>query len=271
MGRKEAAVEDVSDAQNVPVEQSMVELEALEPRDVLPDAEVPDAVAETTGDDEEPPLPAEDETDWSAEQALDAVFGDGDADEDADPAPDDVPEQVPEVDAPAAAPASSVLVPAAPVAPAAVAMPQVEVQTFLTDLRETLVELARQPAPSNAPAIDLEPLVTTVREGFTRSQHELAQTNVAIGSLVQCVGDLGKRLNHQLSPTAARGGAVAIASPRLATTARNSTWVLVAACLLIMSWSAMLWWKTGNVRLSIGTLLGANAVACCLLAGRRAE
>jgi len=31
----------------------------------------------------------------------------------------------------------------------------------------------------------------------------------------------------------------------------------------------LFWFKTGSPRLALGTLVGANLVGCCLLAGRR--
>ncbi len=306
---------------DVPVEETMVELEALDPRDVLPELEPSEkpegeeaamttedeptdghdleparAVAEANAEEvavpdaaeESLPAPVDSEQvdtgQVDAEQihanAIDDPAGEVDeatavdtaaaADIDVAPRSDALAEPVveptPEAEPETAAPVEPT-VEMTPVA--ATAMPALEVQTFLTELRESLVELARQPVPPAPPATDFAPLVTAVREGFERSHQELSQTNVAIGSLVSCVGDLGKRLSHRL--TAAPAGAVqaALALPHsAAATSSRSTWVLLSVCLLIMCWSAVLWWKTGDVRLSVGTLLGANAVACCLLVGR---
>lgn len=322
--------DDAADA--VPVEATMVELEALDPRDVLPEFEPTEASieeeeatvtakeepdereaavtdslvatdtepqagepaqpTEMVGESSAPPSDAHDAAaraeaaaEPTLEAALDAVFGsdeqtdDGPLEVHAEPAASEedsamqeAAETMPEPVAPAAEVSSANAVePAAviPAAPAPATMPAHEVQSFLNDLRESLVELARAPAP---PPTDFAPVVAAVREGFERSQQELAQTNVAIGSLVNCVGDLGKRLSHRVALPTTTPGQLSIAVPgNAAASSSRSTWVLLSVCLLIMCWSAVLWWKTGNVRLSVGTLLGANAVACCLLVGRRGD
>jgi hypothetical protein len=36
-----------------------------------------------------------------------------------------------------------------------------------------------------------------------------------------------------------------------------------------LCWSAIFWFKTGNAGLAVSTLVGANVIGCCLLAGRR--
>lgn len=335
---------------DVPVEETMVELEALDPRDVLPELEpsvrteeeeaamtsedeptdgadldeagvvaaaigeesreaeaaeapepaavdagsngaegepAPDVVADTAeavpaaADAESAVAAATDEHEAAPrptiDSALSAVLGDeaaaadaGDLEVEAETGEDEeAVAEAPEEAEAEAEPTVEVAPVAAAAVPTAAAMPALEVQTFLTDLRESLVELARQPAPPAPPATDLAPLVTAVREGFERSSQELSQTNVAIGSLVSCVGDLGKRLNHRIAAAPGGSAPAALALPANAAIEGNrSTWVLLSVTLLIMCWSAVLWWKTGDVRLSVGTLLGANAVACCLLVGR---
>ena len=45
--------------------------------------------------------------------------------------------------------------------------------------------------------------------------------------------------------------------------------VLAAVALVVLGWAVMFWIKADSPRLAIGTLVGANAVACCMLLARR--
>ncbi len=185
-------------------------------------------------------------------EALDAMFGLHEAE----------PASFGAVDAPAGA----VEAPAAPpTADPTADFVLTEVRTFLGELRESLVGLAKGPG---AQAADLDALVEAVRTGFESSQRELAQTNVAIGALVERVATVGSRIEHRIAgaPRSDGGAGAVVAGPGARS---GASLALLAVSLLIACWSLVLWWKTGSARLAIGTMLGANAVACCVLLGRR--
>ena len=50
---------------------------------------------------------------------------------------------------------------------------------------------------------------------------------------------------------------------------RSPAVVLGAISLIVLGWSILFWIKTGSPKLALGTLIGANAVACCILLSRR--
>ncbi len=45
--------------------------------------------------------------------------------------------------------------------------------------------------------------------------------------------------------------------------------MLGAVTLVVLAWSILFWIKTGSPRLALGTLIGANLIACCMLLSRR--
>ena len=45
--------------------------------------------------------------------------------------------------------------------------------------------------------------------------------------------------------------------------------VRTAVALVVLGWAILFWIKADSPRLAIGTLVGANAVACCMLLARR--
>ncbi|HIE68880.1 MAG TPA: hypothetical protein EYP98_01265 [Planctomycetes bacterium] len=49
----------------------------------------------------------------------------------------------------------------------------------------------------------------------------------------------------------------------------SQTVVLGAVTLVVLASSILFWIKTGSPRLALGTLIGANLIACCMLLSRR--
>lgn len=149
----------------------------------------------------------------------------------------------------AAAPA-----PAPPAEAAMAAMATMErVEGFLGELRGTLVEIAQRPAGDDKPGFDIEPLVAAVGEFGERVEH-----GVAVGVHAAMMSRDGAQ---QPSPAAP------VPFERPASNGREI--VMLSVAFLVLCWSGILWFKTGNATLAISTLVGANVIACCLLARRR--
>lgn len=158
------------------------------------------------------------------------------------------------------------------------------VQDFLGELKTALVEMAQRPAPQPDPEqnkIDVEPLVQAVQAGFERSAEQATQTTSALASLAARMGEFGERVESGVAstvrsmhaPHAAESGPVmamaAAPTEFVEDGSRRQRLVIGAVALLIVCWSILFWFKTGSPRLALGTLVGANAVACCLLLARR--
>jgi len=148
------------------------------------------------------------------------------------------------------------------------------VESSLGELRHALVELANRP---QAQPLDVQPLVAAVQSGFVHSAADAAATNSAISSLAQQLGDFGKRVEVGVALAVRTAldreprNETASASPVSFVVARTerSTIVLFGIGFLLLCWTAIFWFKTGSPRLALGTLVGANLIGCCLLAGRR--
>jgi hypothetical protein len=149
---------------------------------------------------------------------------------------------------------------AAPRSEPAVAQAMTRVESFLGELRQALVELAGRPQPQ---PVDVQPLVAAVQSGFVHSAEQL--------------GDLGKRVEASVASAvrtaldhegAGHGGGPTPASIVVPRTDRSTT-VLFAIGFLLLCWTAIFWFKTGSPKLAFGTLVGANLVGCCLVAGRQ--
>jgi len=158
------------------------------------------------------------------------------------------------------------------------------VQDFLGELKTALVEMAQRPAPQPDPEqnkIDVEPLVQAVQAGFERSAEQATQTTSALASLAARMGEFGERVESGVAstvrsmhaPHAAESGPVmamaAAPTEFVEDGSRRQRLVIGAVAILIVCWSILFWFKTGSPRLALGTLVGANAVACCLLLARR--
>ncbi|MFN3243060.1 MAG: hypothetical protein ACE37K_16290 [Planctomycetota bacterium] len=154
------------------------------------------------------------------------------------------------------------------------------VQDFLGELKGALIEMAQRPQPAPAPQSDsdIKPLVEALQQGFDRSAEQASQTTVALASLTEHVTQLGQHVEGGVSKTLDKAFERAAAQPATALPAAPSfvdsrsnrqTVVLGAVAMVILGWSILFWIKTGSPRLALGTLVGANAVACCMLLARR--
>lgn len=157
------------------------------------------------------------------------------------------------------------------------------VDAFLDRLKAALVEMAARPATPTpaplpmpaAPTLDMAPLVGAIDGGFAKAVQQSEAAAHALTGLAERIDGLGQRLEAstgatvaalQTAPaTHARSAAPQFVMPRSSVT----PWVLLAVAGLVTAWSVLFWFKTGSPRLALGTLVGANLVGCCLLAGRR--
>lgn len=155
----------------------------------------------------------------------------------------------------AAAPAFDAAAPAPPAEAAMATMATMErVEGFLGELRHTLVEIAQRPAGDDKPGFDIEPLVAAVGEFGERVEH-----GVAVGVHAAMMSRDGAQQLSQPAP-----------APFERPTSNGREIVMLSVAFLVLCWSGILWFKTGNATLAISTLVGANVIACCLLARRRA-
>jgi hypothetical protein len=140
------------------------------------------------------------------------------------------------------------------------------VESFLGELRGTVTQLTDRPA---APVVDLNPLVQAVEAGFTVSAKQAGILTAALTALSDQVGGVERRLSVPPPARTAEAPMFAPLPGLVATRTDRSTMVLLAVGVLLVAWTAMFWFKTGDAKLAISTLVGANAVGCCLLLARR--
>jgi len=153
-----------------------------------------------------------------------------------------------------------------------------KVEDFLEELRNSLVQIADRP---QAAPVDVQPIAVAVAESAKVNQTAAADGLLCLRELSERVVGLGERLEHGLAlavhAALARQPGQLPPAPSVSMTPVPvviKSWdptvtVVTAVAFLLACWSAVLWWKTGNTRLAIAILVGANAVACCLLLGRR--
>ena len=142
------------------------------------------------------------------------------------------------------------------------------VQEFLGELKGTLVELADRPHPR--PADELAPVVDALRAGAEASAEQASETNEALRALGRQVGQLGERVEAGVAQALGASRPAVYAPPvveRAPSSPANA--VLAAVALVVLGWAILFWIKADSPRLAIGTLVGANAVACCMLLARR--
>lgn len=157
-----------------------------------------------------------------------------------------------------------------------------EVTAALVALRTTLTELAGRPPSSPTAAtppspLDVQPLVAALQQGAATAEAAAAAQSKALESIDARLDRLGERIEHgvALAVHAAIGQRPAespttpVILPWTAGGSPRSTMALMALCVLVTAWSAVLWLKTGDSRLALGTLVAANAIGCVLLLGRR--
>ena len=149
------------------------------------------------------------------------------------------------------------------------------VQDFLGELKSALVEMAQRPQQV---AVDVEPLVQALQAGFDRSAEQASQTSTAVASLSEHMTQFGRTIEGGVNksiasmmrqPATPPGPAPLAAAPQFVERASNQAVVLGAVAIAVLGWSILFWIKTGSPRLALGTLIGANAIACCLLLTRR--
>jgi hypothetical protein len=141
------------------------------------------------------------------------------------------------------------------------------------ELHAVLGELRDQLATRSEPST--EALTAALRDGFTRTQQELAQTNANLANLTAQLATL-QQTNLQLGRpvrVVLNGPAAAPAPllpPRPLLLPRDDTTpTVIVAMLLMLSWAGLLWWKTGDARVAIATAAAANVLACFAFFGRR--
>lgn len=141
------------------------------------------------------------------------------------------------------------------------------------ELHAVLGELRDQLANRAEPNTD--ELAATLRDGFARTQQELAQTNANLANLAAQLANLQQTslqlgrpvrvvLNGPTTPPAPQEPTRPLLLPR-----DHVTPTVVVAMLLMLSWAGILWWKTGDARIAIATAAAANVLACVAFFARR--
>ena len=145
-----------------------------------------------------------------------------------------------------------------------------KVHEFLDELKGTLVEMAQQqPAQQSN---DLAPLVEVLQSGFDRSAEHAAATSTAltsIGERVNALTDQVERVATHKPQPAPQPIAAPTEKPTRDASQSLQTAVITAVVLIVLGWSVLFWIKADSPRLALGTLIGANAVACCMLLSQR--
>lgn len=152
-----------------------------------------------------------------------------------------------------------------------------KVEQFLAELRSSLIQIADRP---QVESVDLQPIAVAIADNARASQDAAKDGVACLRQLGDRVSALGERLEHGLAlavhaamarqPSHGSAPPAATPAPSIVMRAADPTVTAVAAiAFLLACWSAVIWWKTGNAKLSIAVLVGANAVGCCLLLGRR--
>lgn len=133
------------------------------------------------------------------------------------------------------------------------------IESYLADLKAALLEIAQRPQPASPPAphvqveaVDMQPLVAAVGEFGARVEHGVA---IAVHAALS---------SHTQKPAS-----TPVAVPFVHAPANRSHFVLLTVTVLLTCWAAIFWLKTGSANLALGTFLGANAIACCMLVGQR--
>jgi hypothetical protein len=199
--------------------------------------------------------------------------------------------------APVAAPAPTTGVDDAPHLAAVVAVstivPAIEgglarLANALGELRDTVAMAARRepPAPVTVAPVDVGPMVEVLQAQLALSARQGEHGRAALDRVAERLGDASAQLREGIADAAGawraathalvvNGGAAAptrvatadVAQP-VAPRAHRPAAVLLGVSALLVAWSVLLWIRTGDARLSVVTLVGGNALACCWLAGR---
>ncbi len=164
-----------------------------------------------------------------------------------------------------------------PAAETSSALAMQRVESFLGELRHVLVEMANRP---QQPALDVQPLVAAVQQGFVHSNQQAKATDTALASLTDRLGEFGDKVEHgvALAVHAALGAktgdsvarnAMPVAAPTFVIARPDrSAMALFAVGFLLLCWTVIFWFKTGNTKLALTTLIATNVVGCCLFVGK---
>ena len=150
------------------------------------------------------------------------------------------------------------------------------VERVISGLRGALEELAHRPQPS----LDVQPLVAALDKSSERAaNHDQAAktTNEALQAVATELRTFGERLEKNGATTLQAIAAIQAEhassnhEPTAFVVARSSRtpFALLAIGFLLACWATVFWFKTGNPKLALGTLVAGNLVGCCLLACRR--
>jgi hypothetical protein len=148
------------------------------------------------------------------------------------------------------------------------------VEACLGELKIAMTAVARRAEPA---AVDLRPLADAVQAGFEGTSRQSAAINSAVLSLADRLSRIGRQDEHRVPR--ADGGAIERSAapqsdrsaPRFVGTRDDHLWTsLLATAVLVLCWPVLLWFKTGSTNAVLGGVVGASAVASCLLAARRA-
>jgi len=256
----------------------LAELLAHEPPSDAEDAADGDAAVEAEAFDA---TEADEAETIEQEDAPDAAAPEAQADAVAPPAnTEQATEQDAEAEAAAAADPADDAEPAANSEPIPTALQETDqgltnaqldkVNEFLDELKGTLVELVQQqPAPQPT---DLGPLVEALQQGFGHSAAHAEATSTALTSIGERVAALTDQVERVAArkpqPTSRRVVATPAAKQRDATQGLQTA-VITAVVLIVLGWSLLFWIKADSPRLALGTLIGANAIACCMLLSQR--
>jgi hypothetical protein len=168
---------------------------------------------------------------------------------------------------------------ATPAATELVTQSLARVDAFLAQLKDSLVQLAQRPAaeppapPAPVAPVDIAPLVQALQAGFAQSSQQAEAAHAAIQALGQQVASIGPSLEHGVDralqavvAAQAESGTQRQATEFVVTRTSRMPVVMLALAAMVIAWSALFWIKTGSPKLTLGTLVGGNLVACCLLA-----
>lgn len=114
---------------------------------------------------------------------------------------------------------------------------------------------------------ELEPIVSALRDGFEQTRRGLAETTVCLQSIAKRLEEHGPMRPVRVVMNGVAAPNVLTAPPAKAAGIGNAA--LITSTLLILGWAGVLWWKTGDLRLTIGAIAAANVLACCAVASAR--
>jgi hypothetical protein len=114
---------------------------------------------------------------------------------------------------------------------------------------------------------ELEPIVTALRDGFAQTSRGLAETTACLQAIAKQLEERGPMRPVRVVMNGVATPNVIAAPPAKASGIGNAA--LITSTLLILGWAGVLWWKTGDLRLTIGAIAAANVLACCAVASAR--